>query len=51
MSEVNLAEEEKQKLLEDLNAKMEEEEKEKNKQTKLLKRLKNMEEKVLQGTE
>jgi kinesin family protein 3/17 len=47
----NLAEEEKQKLMAELDAKLAEEEKEKAKQQKLLKRLKNMEEKVLQGTE
>ena len=47
----NIAEEERQKLLDNLKAKEEEQEKEKTKQQKLLKRLKNMEEKVLQGSE
>lgn len=45
----NIAEDERQKLLDDLKSKAEEQEKAKTKQQKLLKRLKNMEEKVVQG--
>lgn len=51
MEQKNIAEDEKQKLLDDLKKKEEDQEKAKTKQQKLLKRLKNMEEKVLQGSE
>ena len=47
----NIAEDERQKLLDDLKKKEQDQEKSKTKQQKLLKRLKNMEEKVLQGNE
>lgn len=47
----NIAEEERQKMLDELKKKEEDQEKSKTKQQKLLKRLKNMEEKVLQGSE
>lgn len=47
----NLADDEREKLLNDLKKKEEDQEKAKTKQQKLLKRLKNMEEKVLQGNE
>jgi kinesin family protein 3/17 len=47
----NLAEDERQQLLDDLKKKEEDQEKAKTKQQKLLKRLKNMEEKVLMGDE
>ncbi|CAI2386785.1 unnamed protein product [Moneuplotes crassus] len=47
----NIAEEERQKLLDDLKKKEQDQEKSKTKQQKLLKRLKNMEEKVLIGNE
>ena len=46
----NLAEDQKQKLIEDLHKKEEEEEKAKTKQQKLLKKLKGMEEKLLVGS-
>ena len=47
----NIAEDERQELLEALKKKEQDQEKSKSKQMKLLKRLKNMEEKVLQGNE
>lgn len=47
----NIAEGERQQLLDNLKKKEQEQEKAKTKQQKLLKRLKNMEEKVLQGDE
>ena len=47
----NIAEDERQELLEALKKKEQDQEKSKSKQMKLLKRLKNMEEKVLKGNE
>ena len=46
-----MAEEEKQKLLEELKQKEEVQNKEKSKQQRLLKKIKNMEGKLLQGNE
>ena len=49
MEQVNLAEEEKQKLLDEINEKADDQAKAQEKQEKLIKKLKTMEEKVLQG--
>ena len=46
---VDLVEEEKARLLQDLEHKNENQQKEKSKQQKLLKKIKNMEEKILEG--
>ena len=51
LEQANLAEEERQRLLDELEKKNEDAEKNRKKQSKLLNRLKNMEEKVLVGNE
>lgn len=50
-AKVDMVEEEKQRLLDELNVKNEAQQKEKSKQQKLLKKLKNMEEKIVMGNE
>ena len=51
LEQKNIADDERQKMLSELKNKEEDQEKAKSKQIKLLKRLKNMEDKVLQGSE
>ena len=50
-AKVEMADEEKQKLISELDAKQQEAQKEKQNQQKLLKKIKNMEDKLLHGTE
>lgn len=50
-AKVEIAEEDRQRLLEELQSKNEVQQKEKAEQQKLVKRIKNMEDKLLHGTE
>ena len=50
-AKVDMVEEDKAKLIHELNSKNEAQQKEKSKQQKLLKKLKNMEEKIVMGNE